>query len=195
MMPKPSDVVMPDRDNVGRFLPGNRFWEARSTHGPKPKFDNPDDLWGACCEYFEWNQDNPLVETKGFAFQGKVTKETFPKMRAMTIGGLCLFLDIDETTWREWVKSRADLSPIITRAEAVIFKQKFEGASADLLNASIIARELGLADKTDHQSTDSSMSPKPAAVFNMRNLSQEELEQFERLADKTRISDGMGEAD
>ena len=140
---------MTDRDEAGRFAAGNRFWEARSSHGAKPKFETADDLWGACIEYFEWNEDNPLQETKGFAFQGVVTKEAFPKMRAMTIGGLCLFLDVTRSTWDEWRGSRPDLSDILTRAEAVIFKQKFEGASADLLNGSIIARELGLADKQE----------------------------------------------
>ena len=49
-------------------------------------------------------------------------------------------VDIDETTWREWKVSRSDLSPIITRAEAVIYQQKFTGAAADLLNPNIIAR-------------------------------------------------------
>ena len=140
---------MSDRDEKGRFLPGNTFWEARSSHGPKPKFSNPDDLWSACCEYFQWCEDNPLNEAKAFAYEGNVTIASLPKMRAMTIGGLCMFLDIDETTWREWRKERADLSTIITRAEAVIYRQKFEGASAGLLVPNIIARDLGLADKSD----------------------------------------------
>ena len=39
---------------------GNRFWEARSSHGANPKFKDPSDLWGACVEYFEWVDDNPL---------------------------------------------------------------------------------------------------------------------------------------
>lgn len=159
---------MDDRDEDGRFSKGNRFWEARSSHGAKPKFDNAEDLWGACTEYFEWNDSNPLYETKGFAFQGAVTKETFPKMRAMTIGGLCLFLDIARSTWDEWKNTRTDLSEVITRAEAIIFKQKFEGASADLLNGSIIARELGLADKQDHSSKDGTMTPQaPVAVYQL----------------------------
>ncbi|MBO29656.1 MAG: terminase small subunit [Rhodobacteraceae bacterium] len=184
---------MSDRDEAGRFAPGNRFWEARSSHGPKPKFDNSDDLWSACVEYFEWNEDNPLMETKGFAFQGVVTKETFPKMRAMTIGGLCLFLDVTHKQWIEWREKRPDLSAVITRAEAVIFKQKFEGASADLLNGNIIARELGLADKQDHQSSDGTMTPAPAVVLS--KLSDEELAQLERLTDKARDSEGVGEAE
>lgn len=136
---------------TGQFLPGNRFWEARSSHGPKPKFENPDALWEACCEYFTWNTENPLHEAKAFAYEGSVTIEDLPKMRAMTIAGLCMFLDVDQTTWREWRVSRADLSPIITRAEAVIYRQKFEGASAGLLVPNIIARDLGLAEKTDVQ--------------------------------------------
>lgn len=139
---------MTDRDpETGRFLPGNRFWEARSSHGPKPKFDNPDDLWSACCEYFEWVDENPLYEVKGFAFQGVVTKEAFPKMRAMTIAGLCLFIDVTTKQWAEWRTTRTDLGDVITKAESIIYSQKFAGAAADLLNANIIARDLGLTEK------------------------------------------------
>lgn len=41
---------------------GNRFWEARSSHGRNPKFESPEALWAACCEYFEWVEANPLPE-------------------------------------------------------------------------------------------------------------------------------------
>ncbi len=126
---------------------GNQFWRARSTHGPKPKFKDPKKLWSACCEYFDWVEANPLKEEKGFAYQGVVTKETFSKMRAMTIDGLCDFIDIDPKTWGNWRKDRKDLLPVITQAERIIKRQKFEGASADLLNANIIARDLGMIDK------------------------------------------------
>jgi len=144
------EKVMSGRSEKGMFLPGNRFWTVRSSHGANPKFAGPDELWKACCEYFEWNASNPLYEVKAFAYEGVVTQEPIPKMRAMTIGALCIFLDIDETTWRrDWPKTRPDLFPILTRAEAIIYAQKFEGASADLLNASIIARDLGLADKRE----------------------------------------------
>ena len=141
---------MADRDEAGRFLPGNRFWEARSSCGANPKFEGPDQLWAACVEYFEWNTTSPLYEAKAFSYEGKVTVEHLPKMRAMTLGALCMFLDIDETTWRDWRASRPDLSPVITRVEGMIYRQKFEGASADLLNSNIIARDLGLADKKMH---------------------------------------------
>lgn len=137
------------RDENGRFLPGNKFWLARSSHGANPKFTNPDDLWSACCEYFEWSDNNPLHEARAFAYEGNVTIEPLPKMRAMTLAGLCMFLDIEQSTWREWRHSRPDLLAVIKKVDDVIYRQKFEGASAGMLNTNIIARDLGLADRNE----------------------------------------------
>jgi hypothetical protein len=139
----------------------NRFWMARSSHGRKPIFESPERLWEACCEYFQWCEDNPLYETKAFAFQGVVTTEELPKMRAMTIGGLCLFLDISDDCLSNYGK-REDFIGIVADIKQTIYQQKFSGAAADLLNANIIARDLGLKDKSvhDHLSTDGSMTPK-----------------------------------
>lgn len=158
------------RNDDGTFAEGNRFWEARSSHGRKPKFASSDDLWAACIEYFEWVEANPLWEAKPFAFQGTVTIAKVAKMRAMTIGGLCNFLHIDQTTWGDWRSGETDLSPVVTRAENVIRQQKFEGASADLLNANIIARDLGLKDTTanEHTSPDGSMTPQ-VALYELPN--------------------------
>jgi len=127
---------------------GNRFWEARSSHGANPKFESPEQLWLACCEYFTWVEENPLWEMKAFAYQGMVTQEPVMKMRAMTVSGLCLFLDICEKTWWNYSSNEGFLQ-VTTRAEKTIYNQKFSGASADLLNANIIARELGLTDKKE----------------------------------------------
>ncbi len=141
---------MNSRDlSTGRFLKGNRFWEARSSHGAKPKFENPEDLWSACVEYFNWVDANPLYKDQLVTFQGAATHEPVAQMRAMTLMGMCLFLDVSIQQWNDWRKSRPDLFEVISRAEAVIYQQKFSGAAADLLNANIIARELGLADKSE----------------------------------------------
>ncbi len=131
---------------------GNRFWEARSSHGRNPKFDSPEALWEACCEYFEWVEANPLWEMKPFAYQGEVVQEPVAKMRAMTLAGLRLFLDIAESTWAQY-RSKDDFSGVTSRAEEVIYSQKFAGAAADLLNANIIARDLGLTDKREVHKT------------------------------------------
>jgi len=127
---------------------GNQFWLLRSSHGRNPIFSEPDDLWEAACEYFQWVEDNPLYEDKGFAFQGIVTHEAFSKMRAMTFEGLFLFIDISHTTWDNYC-DKEDFIAITTRIKYVIRKQKFEGAAAELLNPNIIARDLGLSDKSD----------------------------------------------
>jgi hypothetical protein len=128
---------------------GNKIWMLRSSAGPKPVFAGPDELWKACVEYFEWVEENPLYEAKAFAYEGVVTVEKLPKMRAMTISGLCLFLDVDRRTWSLWREERADLLPVLTRCEEIIRTQKFEGAAADLLNPNIIARDLGLANREE----------------------------------------------
>ena len=141
---------------------GNQFWKARTKHGRDKLFSSAEALWEACCEYFEWVENNPLWEWKAFAYQGEVTQEAVPKMRAMTIEGLCLFLDIEYETWRTWRHAKNDFSVVVSRADTVIRNQKFSGAAADLLNPNIIARDLGLKESSehDHKSTDGSMTPK-----------------------------------
>lgn len=132
---------------------GNQFWKARSKHGRNPIFASPDEIWVACEEYFEWVDANPLYEDKIISFQGVATHVPTAKMRAMTINGLCLFLDISLQGWANY-KSREDFVEVCTRAEQFIRDQKFTGAAADLLNANIIARDLGLADRQEHTGKD-----------------------------------------
>lgn len=127
---------------------GNQFWKMRTKHGRDRLFADPDALWAACCEYFEWVEANPLIEMRPFAYQGVVTQEPVPRMRAMTLTGLQFFLDVDVKTWINW-RNDEDFIQVVNKAESVIRDQKFAGAAADLLNANIIARDLGLSDKQE----------------------------------------------
>lgn len=70
-------------------------------------------------------------------------------MRAMTLEGLCIFLDIARQTWDNYCQ-RDDFLEVTTRVAEIIRTQKFTGAAADLLNPNIIARDLGLAEKREH---------------------------------------------
>ena len=139
-----------DEEKIDKRI-GNRFWEQRSTHGRNPIFKDSAQLWNACNQYFQWVEENPLQEQKAFSFQGAVHYANVDKMRAMTIGGLCIFLDICKDTWANYRKNK-DFLAVISKIEDIIRDQKFTGASADLLNANIIARDLGLKDMTsiDH---------------------------------------------
>ena len=137
---------------------GNNYWQFRDKHGRDYKYQ-PDELWDEFVQYSEGVEKNPLHEQKVFSFQGMISTHEMPKMRAMTVIGFCLFADISYETFRQY-KQNKDFIAVSTRIEDSIYQQKFEGASADLLNPNIIARDLGLADKRDLSSTDGSMSPK-----------------------------------
>lgn len=125
---------------------GNKFWEVRSSHGRKPIFAAPGDIWAAAVEYFTWADANPLMEEKTASSDGHAHTIEVSKMRAMSLGALCTFLDISRQAWMEYTK-REGFGDVTAAITAVIFAQKFEGAAAGLLNGNIIARDLGLADK------------------------------------------------
>lgn len=132
---------------------GNQFWKARAKHGRSKIFSSPNQLWTAACEYFEWAEENPLQ--KDIIYQGEVTgKESL--LRAMTISGLCIFLGVNSDYFTDFrdslnldTRQSKDYSRVIKDIYEIIKTQKFEGASAGLLNPNIIARDLGLTDKKE----------------------------------------------
>jgi hypothetical protein len=139
---------------------GNEFWKLRSKHGRDKLFATPDLLWEAACEYFQWCIDNPLIEID---FRGKNSDEVkLPKMRAFTLHGLSLYLHCNTKYLNDFYDSvrgktdekSKDFSEVITRIRETIYNQKFTGAAAGFLNPNIIARDLGLSDKTQNQLLD-----------------------------------------
>ena len=164
---KPKKPVARAPAKPGDARIGNQFWKARAKHGRRKIFGCPKLLWDCCVQYFQWVEDNPLLEEKVFHTDGRITRASVSKMRAMTIGGLCIFLDVDQSTWENYrsAENYKEYFRVITRAEEIIKTQKFTGAAADMLNPNIIARDLGLAEKRDHSSSDGSMSPKSLSDF------------------------------
>jgi len=131
---------------------GNQFWKARATQGRAKIFATSDALWDAACEYFQWVDDNPLG--KAIVYQGEVSENCEGLMRAMTVKGLCIFLGVHSQYFKDFKASLdltkakdKDFSLVIIKIREIIDTQKFEGASAGLLNPNIIARDLGLIDK------------------------------------------------
>ena len=92
---------------------GNKFWEARASNGPSPKYKTGQELWDACLEYFAYVEANPLKSVELVKYQGSAHEVELPKMRAMTIMGLSRFLKINRDTWYDWKETRDDLSDII----------------------------------------------------------------------------------
>lgn len=137
---------------------GNQFWRLRSKHGRDKLFATPELLWNAACEYFKWCESHPLYEMKAFAYQGIIVTKKMPKMRAMTLSQLCFYLNANEAYFRQFKaqlpEGEKDFSTIIADIERVIYDQKFQGAAADLLNANIIARDLGLKEHSEFTGKD-----------------------------------------
>lgn len=126
---------------------GNQFWKNRTKHGRDKLFESPEILWEAACEYFEWCEDNPLYEID---FRGKDAEQVeIPKMRAFTWSGLELYLDIQSLRDYKTNEKYKDFSQVISQIERTMYTQKFEGAAAGFLNANLISRDLGLADKKE----------------------------------------------
>ena len=137
---------------------GNEWWKLRATSGREKTFSSSGSLWESACEYFQWVEDNPLKESKLFKVKNsanldEIVSENVSKMRAMTIDGLCLYLDVSVDTWSNYRSKEGyeDFFGVVKKVESVIRSQKFAGAAADLLNANIIARDLGLKDSTSNE--------------------------------------------
>lgn len=140
---------------------GNQFWKIRSKHGTDTLFETPELMWEAATEFFQWCDDNPLIEID---FKGKdADRVELPKMRAYTIQGLCLYLGCNVRYFNDFKKTVAyennkDFPSVVTRIEEVIYNQKFTGSAAGFLNPNIIARDLGLRDNMDMTSKGESVN-------------------------------------
>lgn len=125
----------------------NQFWKLATNPGRKRTFKTPDQLWDRAAQYFQWCDEHPLESVE---YYGKdATKCDVPKMRAYTWSGLELFLGVESLREYKTNPSYKEFSRITGMIEKIIYTQKFEGAAAGLLNQNIIARDLGLIDKTE----------------------------------------------
>lgn len=106
-------------------------------------------------------------------------------MRAMTLGGMCVYLNIAFQTWANY-RSNSDFLDVTERIESIIYLQKFEGAAADMLNANIISRELGLNDANKHIIE----QPKENTAGNVKTVMEvmqlEQKQRIERLKELAR---------
>jgi len=146
------------KQHIG-FLPGNQLWRYAQNQGKPRYYPTPESLWEAATRYFEWVEQNPLKEERVVSDRGTPDIIQVSKMQAMTLGGLCIFLNISMECWTGY-RHRPEYGGVIGIIEGIIKNQKFTGAAAGLLNANIIARDLGLAERTDVTSSDGSMTPR-----------------------------------
>jgi hypothetical protein len=128
---------------------GNQFWKKRSSSGRDKIFSSSEELWKACVEYFEYTDSRTWDKID---FKGKdVEKVEIPTSPPYTLSGLFIFLEIDENTWQRYRKEKSyeEFWAIVNQVDRIIYTQKFEGAAVGAYNPMIIARDLGLRDRTD----------------------------------------------
>lgn len=152
----------------------------RKPVGAPPKFETAEELWAECLEYFKWCQDNPLQAEEIVRSKHGAERISVSKLRAYSITGLCAYLGMTTVTWYEWAKTKPEFSNIILRAEETIRSQKFEGASAELLNPGFIARDLGMVDRKDVTTKDRAI----VEELDLSQLDEDELEQMSNLSRK-----------
>lgn len=158
---------------------GNKFYLNRSKHGRDKLFKTPQLLWEAAVEYFDWCEENPLYESKLVTYEGQSVIEKIPLRRPYTLEALCIYLDANTSYFRQFkaalrekvdkTQEDKDFSTVIKRIEETIRTQKFEGASVGQFNANIIARDLGLKDRSDLTTDDKKL---PSAIPEIKVYNQ-----------------------
>lgn len=134
------------------FETGNQWWRLRSKHGQDALFTDPKKLLEAAYEYFTHTD---LRKWKKKDWVGKDAMEVIRETETpYTITGLCLYLGVSDTWWRNFKKTEAytndsDFASVVSHIEKIIYTQKLEGAAVGAFNANIIARDLGLREKTE----------------------------------------------
>lgn len=132
------------------FQPGNQFWKKRSIHGRDRIIKSPEILWQAACEYFDECEKNPIIS---YDYKGKdADKVRYEHPKPFKKSELAMFCGI--ATWETIEELKAisnDFSEVITCIEEIIYNQKYEGATSGLMTPLIIARDLGLAEKTENK--------------------------------------------
>lgn len=132
---------------------GNDYWRNRIRTGAPRKFNNPEELVTAFNDYFEYVESNPLKEAQLIKYKVDRDSEEVgvykrPLPRVMTMQGFCAFAGISSVTLYDYEK-KDGFSNIVAQAREIMYGQKIEGAAAGLFNPSIIARELGLSEKSE----------------------------------------------
>lgn len=130
---------------------GNNYWDFVGKHGRDFKY-TPEKIWGEAKAYFEWMKDRTW-EKKEAIKSGDMAGELIgiPTSTPMSIQSFCLFADINYKTFARYEKEEGyeDFWEITSCIRDIIESQQFEGATVGAYNANIIARKLGLTDKTD----------------------------------------------
>lgn len=128
---------------------GHPMWA--NMRNPK-KFKTPKEMWDLAIKYFQWCDDNPWYKNEAIKSgndAGKIIH--IPTQRPYTIIGLCNYLKINEDTFLNYQhkKGYEKFFGVSKEIRSIIEQNQIEGATINAYNHNIIARLLGLIDKTE----------------------------------------------
>jgi len=126
-------------------------------------FPTGPDLLKAFTDYFEYNDENPIYKTDSIR-SGERAGETLyiPVKRPYSLIGFCVYHGKGEhfirqlqlnLTGKEDENSR-ELSSVLAWATSICYSDKIDGATAGVYNPLIVARDLGLKEKTENTGKD-----------------------------------------
>lgn len=167
---------------------GAEYWAERKKKRGRPKALTPKKLWELACDYFAWVDDTPFQKEdfiKGGDRAGEIVH--LKTIRPYTWAGLENWIAENDGTlccldhYRCNLNgSYADFVDIIAWISKVMFEQKFSGAAVGAFNASIIARDLQLAEVTKTE-----MKAEVSGEIDYSKLSDSALEEItKQLADR-----------
>lgn len=152
------------------------YWEWRKNTGRPKAIRTPKEMWKHACDYFrsideypflkQEQRKSPIKIERGAIIDDDLREEIknpvigLETIRPYTWAGFEAYLfergvlaNLDhykanlDNRYQEFIE-------IIRAIDKIMFAQKFEGAAAGVFNANIIARDLGLTDKTELKVTE-----------------------------------------
>ena len=150
-----------DIEHPTRFQLGNERWKNRLRDGREKIYTDPEEAKKIAIEYFN-HIDTTLFQTE-VASAGKVI--TTKGREAYTVIGLCNFMGIGKSTFKRYEKGEeyAEFWDVFTCMRAIAEEDQLSGALSGRLNANLVARLHGYADKKEVDVTDERKSV--ASVF------------------------------
>lgn len=190
IIPNNVDSLGGERDDKGRFLPGNRTWPSGlgTDIGKKRFWETPEELLMDAQTYMNWAFENPILEEQVTVTKdGDVVRAEVSHPRALTIQGFCAFFGKGPMAFHHLQWKGNDWEAATSVIKSMFFSHSYEYAAAGLLNPNIVARYLGLADNMNIE-RDKGDVPRDKPV-DLSKLSKQAKKELLRLVTKKDDSD------
>lgn len=128
------------------YDPNAQYWSKRP--GKDRVFQTPADLMDAAIEAFTWLHTHPKRKQVIFHNKGAITKTYETLERPFSIHAVAMCMGISLQCLNGY-RERPEFAEALAWIDGVIYTQKFEGAAVGTLNANFIARDLGMADRSE----------------------------------------------